>query len=286
MKKRQKLNLKENIPKMLGMILLVIAALSHKHIGAGSVAVLVVDGLILLISDNKKAKKEFNFFVDSFKKLDKRFAFVALCDILFIAVFFLIIPLLSSSFISHVKPVASVGGLFYLIVKFFAYFAAVTLILLAAYSFSRNFIWLIILKKKKSAVFFKKFFLLNLAWWLILLVPALIFFGARSEYFIYLILFFVAAYIHFTTLLHYDFALNMRIGHAIKKSFKLTFVSLKKFLLPYAYVTLVYFILLQVFWFIPADDKIMFFASILFVVFFMAWFRFYMSGVLKRIEHR
>lgn len=286
MKKRKKSDLKEHIPKMLGIILLVIAILSHKHIGAGSVAVLVFVGLILLISDTKKAKKEFQFFVNSFKSLDKRFAFVALCDILFIAVFFLIIPLLSSSFISNIKPVASVRGLFYLVFMFLAYFTAITSILLAAYSFSRGFIWLIILKKKKSAGFFKRFLLLNLIWWLILIVPALIFFGAKSEYFIYLVLFFVAGYIHFTTFLHYDFALNMRIGLAVKKAFKLTFGSLRKFLLPYAYVLFVYFVLLQIFWFVPVDAKISFFASILFVVFFMAWFRLYMSSILKRIEYR
>jgi hypothetical protein len=277
-------DMREHITRILGVILLVIAALTHKHIGAGSVALLVVDGLIMLIASTKLAKKEFNFFINSFKQLDKRFVIIAFFDILFIGVFFMLIPLFSKLFMSNIGQAASVKSLVYLLIMLIAYLLTITIILLAAYSFSRGIIWLTILKKKPSAHFFKRFVLLNFLWWLILIIPVLIFAGTKSEYFMYLIIFFIMVYVHFTTFIYYDFTKNMRIGRALKNAFKFTYANFRKFVLPYAYIMGVYFILLQVFWIIPQTEKFMFFASILFVVFFLAWFRLYMSQTLKRIK--
>ena len=237
----------------------------------------------MLIYGKKFSQKQFKFFIASFKQINKRYIFIVLYDLVFIAIFFLVIPLFSKIFMSKLQNVTTLEGAASVLIMLLAYLATVTIILLLSYSVSRGLIWSMILKKKFTAPFFKKFLLLNFLWWLILALPFLIVLGAKQEYLFYFIAIIAIIYIHLTSIMHYDFTKNQRIGKAMKNAFKLTYTNFKSFLLPYAYVTLVYFILLQVFWIVPQTEKYMFFASVLFVVFFLAWFRLYLSQILKKI---
>jgi len=94
---------------------------------------------------------------------------------------------------------------------------------------------------------------------------------------------FCILYIHLTSILHYTFTKDLRIGNALKQAFATGIGQIKQFLLPYAYIVLVYFVLLQVFWIVPKTTNFMMFASLLFIVFYLAWYRLYLSQVLKRI---
>jgi len=276
--------MKDSITRIIGVVLLVVSMLAHKYIGV-SVALLVIAGLIMLISDKKNAKKQLIIFKKSFKELKhKRYYLIALYDILCLGVFFLIAPLFSAWFVAKMNTLTA-SNIFSLLFLLLVYLFAVTLLLIIAYSVFKGLIWLQIMKKKVSAGFLKRFFLLNLCWWLILLIPIIIFvLGAKQEYLFYCVILFAILYVHFTSILHYVFTNNLRIGKAVKQAFAITFIDIKQFLLPYSYIILVYFILLQIFWIVPKTANIMLFASILFIVFFLAWYRLYLAEILKQIR--
>lgn len=271
-----------SLPRIIGIILLVLSMLAHKYIGSFVVAV-VLAGLVLLVFDKKTASREFKWFLKSFKLINKRFVLIAFYDMLCLSVFFFVVPLFSAWFTKSIAGVASVSGLLYVLFLLWIYFFAVTLVLLIAYSVFKGLIWLLILKKKPSACFFKKFFLLNLCWWLILVIPFFItFFGVKQYYLFYAVVLFAVVYTHLTSVMHYVFTKDLLVGRALKQAFVTGLVRFKEFLVPYSFAVIVYLVLLQVFWFVPKDVNTMLFASLLFTVFFLAWYRLYLSLILRR----
>ena len=276
--------MKNQITRIMGIALLVLSIVAHKYFGAYVVAV-VIAGLILLIFDKRIASRELKTFFKSFKLINKRFVLIAFYDMLCLSIFFLIVPLFSRWFTSKLSNVAGLEGLVSLLFMLWIYFFAVTLILLITYTIFKGMIWLTILKKKPNALYFKKLFLLNLCWWLILLIPFfIIIFGVKQNYLFYVIILFAIAYTHLTSVMHYLLTKDLRIGKALKQAFVLSFGrAAKAFLVPYSFIVIVYLILLQVFWVVPKDINTMLFASLLFTVFFLAWYRLYLSLVLKKI---
>ncbi len=276
--------MKNQITRIIGIALLVLSIVAHKYFGACVVAV-VIAGLILLIFDKRIASRELKTFFKSFKLINKRFVLIAFYDMLCLSIFFLIVPLFSRWFTSKLSNVAGLQGLVSLLFMLWIYFFAVTLILLITYTIFKGMIWLTILKKKPNALYFKKLFLLNLCWWLILLIPFfIIIFGVKQNYLFYVIILFAIAYTHLTSVMHYLLTKDLRIGKALKQAFVLSFGrAAKAFLVPYSFIVIVYLILLQVFWVVPKDINTMLFASLLFTVFFLAWYRLYLSLVLKKI---
>lgn len=270
-----------NVPRVLGIALLVVAMVFHRHFGA-SVAAVVFAGMVLVVFDKRVSSAEFKSFLSSFR-LDKRFVFVAFYDMLCLAVFFFLIPLFARYFTSGLSSAAASGDFLIALFLLFVYLAAVSLLLLAAYTVFKALVWIVILKKRKRVVYFKGLFVLNLAWWLVLLVPfAVLVFGLKPEYRFAGIIVFAVLYTHLTSLMHYSFINSMRVGRALSRAFALTFSNFRGFLLFYSYAVIVYFVLLQVFWFVPKGANIMLFVSLLFTVFFLAWYRLYLSRFLKR----
>jgi len=256
---------------------------AHKYFGSYVVAV-VLAGLVLIIFDKEKTSREFSRFLDSFKLINKRFVLIAFYDMLCLAVFFFVVPLFSAWFMKSISSVESISGLVYVLFLLWIYFFAVALILLIIYSVFRGLIWLTILKKKPSALYFKRFFLLNLCWWLILIIPFFItVFGVKQNYLFYAVILFAVAYAHVTSVMHYVFTKDLRIGLSLRQAFVVGCAGIKEFFVPYSFIVVVYFVLLQVFWIVPKDTKTMLFASLLFTVFFLAWYRLYLSTVLRRL---
>jgi hypothetical protein len=83
--------------------------------------------------------------------------------------------------------------------------------------------------------------------------------------------------------MHFAFTKEQRIGSAIKQAFTVGWGNIKDFLVPYSLIIALYFILLQVFWFVPKEPNTILFASILFTVFFLAWYRIYLTQILRNI---
>lgn len=274
--------MKNQITRIIGIILLVLSFVAHKYFGAYVVAV-VLAGLILLIFEKRIAFKEFETFLKSFKLINKRFVLIAFYDMICLSIFFLIVPLFSKWFTKSMGNVAGIRSLIYLLFLLWIYFFAVTLILLITYTIFKGLIWLTILKKKPNAHYFKKLFLLNLCWWLILLIPFfIIIFGVKQNYLFYVIILFAIAYTHLTSVMHYILTKDLRVGRALKQALMISFGrAAKAFLVPYSFIVIVYLVLLQVFWFVPKDINTMLFASLLFTVFFLAWYRLYLAQVLK-----
>ncbi|MBD3303569.1 hypothetical protein GF343_00325 [Candidatus Woesearchaeota archaeon] len=272
-----------SLPRIIGVILLVLSMLAHEYFGSYVVAV-VLAGLVLLIFPRKTASSGFIRFLKSFKLINKRFVLIAFYDMLCLSVFFFVVPLFSAWFTKSIASVANVKGLLHMLFLLWIYFFAVTLVLLIAYSVFKGLIWLAILKKQPGARFFKRFFLLNLCWWLILVIPFFIaVFGVKQYYLFYAVVFFAVIYTHLTSVLHYVFTKDLLVGRALKQAFVIGLVRFKEFLVPYSFMVIVYLVLLQVFWLVPKDTKTMLFASLLFTVFFLAWYRLYLSVVLRRI---
>gem|GEM_PF-4637802 len=277
------MDLKKYTTRILGIILLIAAMLAHKYIGT-AVIFMVIAGLVMLISNKSIALKAFRIFIKSFKQIPhKRYFLIALYDMLLIAIVFLILPLFSKLFVSKVQELtaANIGSL---LLMLFAYLILITFVLLLAYSVFKGLIWLAILKQKPSAKYFQKFLLLNLCWLFIWCIPGIIvLWGLKPNYFIYVLVLAVIVYIHLTSILHYTFTKDRHIRNALKQAFATGIGQIKQFLLPYAYIILVYFVLLQVFWIVPRTTNFMLFASLLFIVFYLAWYRLYLAQVLKRI---
>ena len=91
-------------------------------------------------------------------------------------------------------------------------------------------------------------------------------------------------YIHLSTVLQYSFTKKQKIGYSIKNAFKVGFGKIKHFLLPYSYAIVVYFIGLQVFWFIPEEPRIITFVSVLLATLMISWFRLYASKILSKLH--
>jgi len=112
----------------------------------------------------------------------------------------------------------------------------------------------------------------------------IIVFGVKPQYLFYVIILFAIEYTHLTSVMHYILTKDLRIGKALKQAFVLSFSkAAKAFFVPYSFIVIVYLVLLQVFWFVPKDTNTMLFASLLFTVFFLAWYRLYLSLILKRL---
>jgi len=276
--------LTSNITRILGIILLVLSMVAHKYFGTYVLAV-VLAGIVLMIFDKRVAFKELKVFFNSFKLINKGFVLIAFYDMICLSIFFLIVPLFSRWFTTSMSAVTGIGSLISLLFLLWIYFFAVTLILLVAYTIFKGLIWLTIFKKKPSAFYFKKLFLLNLCWWLILVIPFFItIFGIKPQYMIYVLILFAIEYTHLTSVMHYIFTKDLLIGRAIKQAFVLSWGrAAKAFLVPYSFIVVVYLVLLQVFWVVPKDVNTMLFASLLFTVFFLAWYRLYLSLVLRRM---
>ena len=275
--------MKEYVARILGIALMAFAVFGHKYFGA-YVFVSFLAGLIIFFIDKKTASRDLSMFLKSFKQINKRFVFIAFYDMLCLSVFFVAVPLFSRWFTSNLGAVAGLQDVFSLFFMLLVYFAGVTLILLLAYTIFKGLIWLALLNKKPSAKYFKKFFLLNLCWWIILFIPFIIvLFGMKQEYLIFALIVFAVGYVHMTSVMHFAFTREPRIGSSLKKAFVIGWGNIKDFLVPYSLIIALYFVLLQVFWIVPKEPNTILFASLLFTVFFLAWYRIYLAQILRNI---
>jgi len=156
---------------------------------------------------------------------------------------------------------------------------------LIAYTFFRGLIWLTILNKKPPKKFFVRFFGANTVWWLIWFLPALFILGGLKQEFTMIafpILF--VLYLHLTTLFHYTYVVTKSFKKAIKTAFSTGFGSIHKFIVPYSFVFLMYFVLLHLYLFLPQEGIESFIATLIFVILYLAWYRLYIAEILKQLR--
>lgn len=273
--------IKENLTRIIGVILIVAGVIALKYVERFSI-VFFIPGIIMLVSSKKIAQKELKEFLIIFKSVpEKRFFLIALFDAFsWFGLFFFTYLLGNMLKKQLVFLVPSPELLLKVMVMVFAYFLALIIVSIIIYSVFKGLIWLTILNHKASWSFFKKFSLLNLLWIIIWLVPFALLAALKQELIAYGIGLVIIAYVHFTTLTHYYFIKSNKIFASIKKAFS---TKIKRFLLPYSYLAVVYFILLQVFWVVPRQMNYITFVSVIMLVFFMAFYRLYISRLLQKL---
>ena len=143
------------------------------------------------------------------------------------------------------------------------------------YSLCKGFIWLCLLDKRISGKYFIDVFKLNLLWWLVWLLPAVILAFGLKPNFIFAAIFVFLIYVHLTGILHLSFAQTQNIRKSFAAVLSIGIGSFHKFIIPYVFAFLVYLIASKLFLLLPKDQKSMLMAGIIFVVFYLAWFRGY-----------
>lgn len=284
------------VPRVIGIVLLIIAALVFRTQSLAHTGLLALAGLVLVLTPKKSAERHWQAFAGSFK-LSKDFALIMLFDALFWAALAVLIVVLSSALQGPFASLRSIqlgegvslgtiasyntvlqGAFTTALVSLVVFW----LVVLAAYSLSRGLVWLTLVRGRFQAQFFLRFALLNLCWctvWLALVLVALLTMQPLAGAIAFIVL--LLAYVHVTTVLHASYAKSRQAGESVRAAFGRGLGALGGFIIPYAYVFLVYVIIAQVQRLIPAAAGLV----VTFLVFlaFMAWYRTYLSAIVRRI---
>ena len=291
------MNLKQlvSLPRIIGVALLVIAALVYGTQGALRAALLAIAGLVLVLTPTETGRKHWQEFLSSWK-LNKEFVTIMLYDILFWALLAVLALVLANVLRAPYEQLKLVqfGGESINLGNLQAYnaiienFFAATIIALivfwllvvVAYSLSRGLIWLTLLEKPMQRPFFVRFSLLNIAWCTVWVALAVFFMATMTQpvgAYVFLIL--LLLYAHLTSVLHYSYTKLRGFGLAIKDAFGVGLGQLGRFAHAYCYFFIIYVILSQ-FQRIATGTSELFVTFIIFLV-FMAWYRTYLRNILR-----
>lgn len=295
-----------SIPRIISVVLFAIILFSSLARGFAfkEIFITLIAGIIFF-APKDYTNKQFDLFIHSLK-LNKNYLLVVLFDTLFFFTVFISAYGISYALSSKTAIVAqalelyktasdpsSLDKMASLLNLFWFYFASAIIVFaavsLAGYSLFKSLGWSVILRKKFTRHLFLKFLAGNTLWWLVWLLPALIFiFALKPELtaYVYLIMFFL--YFHTTTIVHFFIAKTLEIKPSIANAFSVGFGSIHHFIIPYAFAFIIYFILLQPFsyaTFMYPSIKQVSVASFVFVIFYMAWFKIYLAGVIGEIKH-
>ncbi len=286
------------IPRIIGIALIIIAIIVQMKLQQPSQAViLAIAGLILALTPNKLAIKNFKEVIGSFK-LKKEFAIILFIDAITVVVFALLLRLLYGIIVANAEALSVIQAnpalnpenlaaynelignfLLYSGIALLAfYFVAIVL-----YTLSRGFIWLFLLNKKPELGFFARFGLVNLMWctaWTALTLFFMITIKPAGG--AYLIIVVVLLYTHLTTALHYSYAKKREMKKAFLEAFSKGLGKLGAFAQPYCYMLIVYAIISQITRLIQGKFAL----AVIFICYFafMAWYRTYMRNILEQIR--
>jgi len=282
--------IKENITRIIGVILIIIGIIAFNYIRWLALA-FFIPAIIMILANKKLAQAEFRQFILTFKKIpEKKYFLITLYDTLsWFGLFFATyaIGTLMARQTEKIMPgimMGGPGGIFALLAMTVAYFAVLLLVSVIIYSAFKGLIWLTILDKKIEWRYFTKFSLLNAIWFALWIIPALVIaIGLKPAYFLPVVIAAAIIDIHLTAVMQYSFTKKQFIFSSLGNTFKTGFGKIKQFLLPYSYMAVVYMILLNIFWVIPKAQNILTFAMILILMFYMAWYRQYMAVLLGKI---
>ncbi len=284
-----------SVPRILGIVLIVLSVLAYKTQGPVQVGLLAIAGAVLLLTPLQAGIKHWQAFLASWK-LTKEFAFMMLFDILFWAVLAILALVLSNVLKGPVEQLKSIqldqgltfGSLQAGNAIFQSVFttAIITVIIfwlltIVAYSISRGLIWLTLHEKPLHKAFFVRFSILNLVWCTIWFLLTLFFLGTivpRVAAFLFIVV--LITYAHLTTLLHYSYVKTRSFGKAVSDAFA-SIGKLGSFVHPYCYLFIVYLILNQA-QRVTQGTAALVTAFIIFLI-FMAWYRTYYQNILRHI---
>ena len=278
--------IKENITRIIGAILLIIGIITFNTIGWLTLA-FFIPAIIMILANKKLAQAEFKQFILTFKKIpEKNYFLIAMYDIFSWFGLFMATYLLGTIMNAQIAGMEIIepGAMVKLLTMTIAYFTALIALSVVIYSAFKGMIWLTILNKNIDWGYFVRFSLLNAIWFAFWIIPALIIvLGLKPDYFLYLGIMAAIIDMHMTTIMQYSFTKKNLIWPSIGHAFAVGIGSIKKFLLPYSYIAATCIILFNIFWIMPKEQNIITFASILLLVFVIAWYRQYMAVLLGKI---
>jgi len=241
-------------------------------------------------------KKNYNLFINSFKKIDLKIFHIVFFDLLFYS----LVPLIAIATYKVIENRASltnmpadllqVGAetaenlLSDLKVFFFLLIAMLILMVITIiidWSIFKGLAWGLTIKRKFNFKFFLKFFILNLIWLgtyaILIFLFALTF--RESALWIYLLIL-TLIWTYFTNIIYTLFMKNEK--KAVRKAFKLGFTKIHLFILPY----LILFIILSIIFFIMNLTTALPYGIgltiiILTLLFYLAWARFYIVELIE-----
>ncbi len=293
--------MKLKIPRIIGIILLIITAITFFANKEGWFGIGIA-GIILLIAPTKHSQEMFDLFTESFQKW-KTILTTALYDALYWllvigAMYFYqwrltarAVALQATTTISKealMQPETAAQGVASLQQLTFTMLGGGILLIVfcfIVYTLSRGMIWTTITKQKPNKKFFLKFLGLNAAWWVIwLTLFIMIAIGMKTspnqkESIVTMLL--VAYY--FTPILHTLFTQKHLIGHSIGNAFAWGIAKVHKFIVPYTLVFIIYLIAYQAFRLFENTAFIKP-VAMLFVVLFISWIRTYLYEIIKKFK--
>jgi hypothetical protein len=286
------------IPRITGLALIIIAIIVQmKMQQLPQAIILAIAGLILALSPNKPAIKNFKDAIASFR-LKKQFAIIMFIDAITAVALALLSGLLYKIIVSNAETLGAIKAnpaltpenlVVYneLIRNFFLYsgiaLLAFYLVALAVYALSRGFIWLYLLTKKPGLRFFARFGLVNLIWctaWTALTLFFMV--TIKPSGGAYLVIVIVLIYTHLTTALHYSYAKAQEMKKSFLEAFRKGFGKIGAFAQPYCYMLIIYVIISQVMRLVQGKFAL----AVAFICYFayMAWYRTYMRNILEQIR--
>ncbi len=270
----------------------------------------------------KQLKREFEVFIDSFKKIDLRYLKVFFFDLVFIASIVFTFFLLNVFLNYLVEPFKNLNQFdTYAInalnssLNNFLFFVAISFVLFLVFTFLsfstiQALIWVSVINKKKISInSIKKFSVLN-----IILLPIFLFllffslvvfskmniglmsmihsitqntFVVLAPTVIFSFFFSIPLIIHVCALLPISYIYltkTNKILFSIKESFRILVTKIKKLYLPYLLITSFIVLSSLVIWPFKLFQSFYYFLSLAFVLFLITWFRFYIASVIEKIK--
>lgn len=169
-------------------------------------------------------------------------------------------------------------------------------IIYVVYTITRCGIWCTVDKKKFSLGYFKRSLLLNLAWapFIVVigsiasLIVSTILISVRTTFLYYVMvvisLFLLLIVINLHFLVYHNFTKLNKIFLSIGNSFSVLFKNLRKLLLPFVFMVVVFFIIMLPFGIIQLKNpyaKYQVVQGLVFIV-YLAWLRFYLVQLVKK----
>ena len=253
-------------------------------------------------------KQSYDIFLDSFKKIDLKIFFIVFFDL----IFYSLMPLIAITGFGVIQNKAMAldfgqnlfqlgaenaeallaglkGFLFVLIGMLLLMF----LVIIIDWSIFKGLSWGFTLKKKFSFNYFLRFFLLNLVWLgMLAVLMFLIALAFKGEPLMLLGISFEAGmasiyllalmgiWLYFTNIIYVLFLKNEK--KAVRKALKLGFKKIHYFILPYAVlvvILLAIFAIMSLITYLPFGIGLT--IMTLMILFYLAWARFYIVGVVE-----
>ena len=287
------------LPRIVGIILIAIAFLTHyARQGTIQAVLLGIAALVLLCTPRKSAEKNWKQFLASLK-LNKEFGILLLIDALFwtlLAILTAILTVVLRDVVNQIKIAAPTTGIAMNVIgayndildaaftKGIVAFVVFWLALIAVYALSHGMLWLTLHGKKLETKFFLRFFALNLVWCTLWVAATVFLMSALMQPYGGLsFLVMLPLYAHLTTIMHSTYAQTHSARTSVGAAFAYGLGRLGSWANPYCYLLIDYVVLSQIMRALPPGKLALGVTFVLFFL-FMAWYRTLFKNVLRSLQ--